>query len=138
MGCIYTGINTSRSKCGVFKIGQTKDKYPTGRLNANGLTCIYYLSCPSITAVELDLLEAMARYGCQQLGLSQCFDTKDWFNYDIDRRFACKEAQAERFAIAVMARLIQECENMGIHYEVRACYKNNRRYSCAAAPAIKL
>ena len=137
MGCIYTGIANRHYRNGVFKIGQTKDKYPTGRLNANGLSCIYYLSVPNATGIELDLLEAFARYTCQEIGLSpQYSDTKDWFRYNIDKRFTCQESQAERFAIAVMQRLIQECQQMGIKYEIRACYLKGKRYTCSAAKVL--
>lgn len=136
MACIYTGISRHARKYGSFKIGQTEHKYPTSRINANDLECIYYLSCPTITPTELDLLEKLAAYTCQQMGLDLRYGCKDWFYYDIDRRFSCKEAQAERFAIKVMERLIQECNTMGVRYEVRACYHGGKRYSCAASKTI--
>ena len=138
MPCIYTGINRNSKKYGKFKIGQTGNKYPTSRLNANEIECIYFLSCPNITPTELDLLEKLAAYTCQKIGLELDYGRKDWFWYNIDNRFSCKEAQAERFALAVMERLVQECTSMGVHCEVRACYHQGKRYSCAAARAISL
>ena len=138
MSCIYTGINNQARKYGSFKIGQTEHKYPTNRINANSLECIYYLSCPNITPTELDLLETLAAYVCQQMGLELQSGRKDWFWYNIDYRFASREAQAERFASAIMKRLIQECEQMGVQYELRACYYNGKRYSCAASKTILL
>lgn len=138
MSCIYTAINGQARKYGSFKIGQTEHKYPTSRINANSLECIYYLSCPNITPTELDLLETLAAYVCQQMGLELQSGRKDWFWYNIDHRFASREAQAERFASTIMKRLIQECEQMGVRYEVRACYYNGKRYSCAASKTILL
>ena len=138
MSCIYTGINRYARKSGRFKIGQTNNKYPTNRINANELECIYYLSCPYITPTELDLLEKLAAYTCQKIGLELVYGCKDWFWYNIDNRFSCKEAQAERFALAVMERLVQECVAMGVHCEVRACYHQGKRYSCAAARTVSL
>jgi hypothetical protein len=134
MSCIYTGFRTHNTKNGIFKIGQTKEKYPTGRLNSNSLECIYYMSLPKTSVAQLDLLEACARLACEEMGMPHLYsDTKDWFAYSVDNRFASNAAQAERFAKTVMIALIQECDRRGWEYEVRACFKNGRRYSCAAA-----
>ena len=138
MGCIYTGISRYARKHGKFKIGQTGDKYPTKRLNVNELECIYYLSCPNITPTELDLLEKLAAYTCQRLGLELQIDRKDWFYYNIDNRFSCKEAQAEKFAIKIMERLVRECAEMDIRCEIHACYLKGKRYSCAASKIIAI
>ena len=139
MSCIYTGFKYNSIKRGVFKIGQTKDKYPTSRLNANSIECIYYMSLPKASVGQLDLLEACARIACEEMGMPHLYyDTKDWFAYNIDNRFASKAAQAERFAKTVMIALAQECDRRGWQYEIRACFNNGRRYSCAAAKPYNL
>ena len=138
MPCIYTGISYNAKKYGKFKIGQTGNKYPTSRLNANEIECIYFLSCPNATPTELDLLEKLAAYTCQNLGLELDYGRKDWFWYNIDKRYASKEAQAEKFAMTVMKRLVQFCQEMNKPYEVRACYLDGKRYTCAAAKLVSL
>jgi hypothetical protein len=132
MGCIYTAINYSAIKNGIFKIGMTEDKYPTKRFNANELLGVYYLSCPKATRAELLMLECVARCCCiDTLNLNQV--KNDWFPYTIDKRYKNKMTQAETFAQAVMSRVITECEKRNIEYALKACHYKGKNYSCVTA-----
>jgi hypothetical protein len=134
MGCIYTAINPRVSKNGVFKIGYTKEKYPTKRMSANELDCIYYLSCPKATESELLMLESVARCSCVVLGMTQ--NAMDWFNYSVDRRYKSNKHQAQVFAERVMSDVIAECGRRNIEYTLKACFYNGKNYSCCAAKII--
>lgn len=136
MGCVYTAINPRVSKHGVFKIGYTTDKYPTKRMSANELDCIYYLDCPTATQTELLMLESIARCSCVLLGMTQ--NALDWFGYSVDKRYKTNKHQAEKFAERVMKDIISECEKRNISYTVKACFSNGKNYSCCTAKEIKL
>lgn len=136
MGCIYTAINPRVSRYGVFKIGYTKDKYPTKRMNANNLDCVYYLSCPKATETELLLLESVARCACVDLKMVQ--NSTDYFSYPVDKRYKSNKHQAETFAEQVMKDVVAECVKRNIEYTLKACFCNGKNYSCCAAKEINL
>ena len=136
MGCIYTAINLRASRYGEFKIGQTKNTYPTSRFTSNNLEGIYFIQCPKATHGQLLLLEAVARCACENIDKFCRSNGDDWFHYVIDKRFSSKQAQAEQFASIVMDEVIKECEKRNIEYVLKTCFKNGKRYSCAAAPKI--
>lgn len=139
MGCIYTAYNRHCSKNGLFKIGQTKHKYPTSRFNNNNLNGLFFIQCPNATYSELLLLEAVARCTCEQIkGFERLnYDSTDWFSYEINTKQG-KSIQAESFAMIVMQEVVKECTKRNIDYTLKTCSMQGVNFSCVTALEIEI
>lgn len=113
-GCVYTGMKTSRSVNGFFKVGMTEDEKPTRRWNAYDLTGLMWVYCPKATKVQLMYLESVARLRAEQIGLQ--LNGNDCFAYQMDKK---QNKISEGMAIAeIVTRAVCEaCENLKIEYK---------------------
>ena len=114
MGCIYTGMKTSRSVNGFFKVGMTEDTKPTRRFKAYDLTGLIWVYCPNATKTQLLYLESVARLKAEQIGMT--LQGNDCFWYSIDKSVN-KYNQAYDFALQVMQEVADECDRLRIKYE---------------------
>ena len=114
MGCVYTGIKTSRSVNGFFKIGMTQEEKPTRRWAAYDLTGLMWVYCPNATKTELFYLESVARLTCERMGM--ILMGNDCFHYSIDKTIN-KISQGMAIAQTVTQAVCEECEKLGIEFK---------------------
>ena len=113
-GCVYTGMKTSRSVNGFFKVGMTEDKKPTRRWNAYDLTGLMWVYCPHATRVPLMYLESVARLKAEQIGLQLCGN--DCFAYRMDKN-KNKIQEGMIMAKVVTEAVCRACEDLHLEYE---------------------
>lgn len=114
MGCIYIGIQTQKSVHGELKIGMTEAQKPNKRLSRNDIKCMCYLYCPGATKAQLLLLESVARYEAEKIGLKH--HGNDWLSYPIEK--GNKIGQGKAIAETIIENVIIAAKMIGVYYEI--------------------